>query len=275
MPNDDFAFLKAAWISDAGLRREQNEDALLAMPRQGCFVVADGMGGGEAGEVASRIIVETVAEAFAAAEVLSPGERKFLFQQCLRRARNGIVAFREQRQFSSMGSTVAGVLFDPWDPCRAWSCHVGDSRVYCLREGELFRITMDHSVGAVMRRGKVDMKQIRAGWDHVLTRVIGSGCLLPEWNELGVAARDLFLICSDGVYNELDEDCLAALLGSADSIGDKLEELRCRILRNGARDNFTMIGIEIAGALPPARYVPEIERRESDFLLQVAERGGP
>ncbi len=260
-----------AAISDQGKARGNNEDSFVCLPEAGIYAVADGMGGGEAGEVASATVVECLKETGANAAEDSPGARKYAIQQALHKANGKVVRYMNANHYDSMGSTVVMLVLNPWDASQAFVCHVGDSRIFCYRNGELFQLTVDHSVGEEIRR-----KGLPAVPDKIakaLTRVIGgSGLLVPEWNDVALCPDDIFLLCSDGVSPIISEDEIAAIIeenkSSLDVIPAKLKEA---VYAKGAPDNLTAVCVKAASQLPLPAEVDKWEREESDLLIKVAE----
>ena len=145
---DRFNHIESFAFSDPGLVRRDNEDVCACLSRDGCFFVSDGMGGAAAGEVASQIVEEYISDAAADTAEDSPGSRKYTIQQALHRANRTIREYARAHSYAQMGATLALLLADSWDPAKAWLCHVGDSRVYVLRNGEFRQLTRDHTVGA-------------------------------------------------------------------------------------------------------------------------------
>ena len=269
----DFAsFLYSHAFSDMGLVRKNNEDNYLALPEDGFFAVMDGMGGGDAGEVASQLICNTLATSLKGTADESPGERKYCVQQALHKANTAIRAFAEAHHYGSMGSTVVSILFDPWNPDQALACHVGDSRLYCLRSGELFLITQDHTVGNEMLQKKQKIDKLSPKLLHVLTRVVGGGQQLhPQWTEISICPGDIYMLCSDGVWGMLDDATIEAILVSSNNPQTITELFRQHVLAAGADDNFTILPI-VVGPFDATPFTPDpVEKEESDLLLRVAE----
>ena len=176
----------------------------------------DGMGGGDAGEVASKLIRNMLAKSMKGTADESPGERKYSVQQALHKAQTAIQGYAWARHYNSMGSTVVSILFNPWNPDQALVCHVGDSRLYCLRNGELFLITQDHTVGNEMLQRKQNIDNVSPQLLHVLTRVVGGGQQLhPQWTEIAVCPGDIYLLCSDGVWGMLDDATIEMVMSSS------------------------------------------------------------
>ena len=170
----------------------------------------------------------------------------------------------------------------PWQPGQALLCHVGDSRIYRFRDGDLRQLTLDHTVGVELtlslkkKGGKQDaammMDHTNSPFSHVLTRSIGvSDNVLPEWDETTIEPNDLFLLCSDGVTTMLKDDEIQRIFLENASTDDKMKTLSQRVLAAGARDNFTMILCQVAADLPAPTLPDEEELQESNYLLKIAE----
>ena len=261
-----------AYISETGLLRGNNEDSVAILPEQGCFVVADGMGGGDGGEIASQIIVENVKDALTDAAIVSPGERKFVISKTVYRANSSINEVRIARNFNTMGSTVVLLLFDPWDFSGAAVCHVGDSRAYCFRKGKLLQLTRDHNVETEWQQHIASGKKVDPAFGKLLTRVVGvSENFCPEWTDVSVCQDDIFIICSDGLSSVLSTKQIIKILAVEKSSTQYVQALKSEILAAGAPDNFSIICVKIRNVPPPA-VVDDGVRKESDYLLDIAER---
>ena len=266
------SFLQYHAHTDMGLVRKNNEDNYLALPDDGFFAVMDGMGGGDAGEVASKMIRNMLAKSVKGTKDESPGERKYCVQQALHKSQTAIQAYAMARHYGSMGSTVVSILFNPWNPDQALVCHVGDSRLYCLRNGELFLITQDHTVGNEMLQRKQKIDNVSPQLLHVLTRVVGGGQQLhPQWTEIAICPGDVFLLCSDGVWGMLDDATIEMVMNSSHEPKELSELLKQRVLAAGAEDNFTILPI-VVGPFDATPFTPDpVEKEESDLLLRVSE----
>ena len=258
-------------LTHPGLVRENNEDALLGMPSDGVYAVADGMGGGEAGEVASRYVVHALRRLLKDSETESPGERKYRVLQGAKEANKAICQHAEEHRYQTMGSTLVCFLLDPWKSDRAWVSHVGDSRAYCFREGELFRLTSDHTVGAELKGGAEN-----GALGHVLTRALGTASSHElEWSELALCPGDLFLVCSDGLYGMIPDEAMERLFkedgqGELSLLADLLLQ---RALDGGGKDNITLILLRVKKEMPPdAETLDPLDVEESDHLSKMAER---
>lgn len=265
-------FINVAVASDKGVARENNEDSFLLLLDDGCFVIADGMGGGESGEVASKIVVDTISAFLKDSVNESPGERKYSFQQSIFKANASVVAYAKSHKYKMMGSTVVGLLIDSWDASTGYVSHIGDSRLYCLREGELFQITNDHTVAREMLKSS-SKDVISAHLSHVLTRSIGGTDIpMPEWDEISICPNDIFLVCSDGVNTMLSDEEIAEYLSLDLSVADIAQNLVDKANDKGGTDNITAMVIKISPELPEPQPVDELEKQESNLLLEIAEK---
>ena len=233
-------------VSETGLARDDNQDSLLAMVECGVFCVADGMGGGCEGALASSIICEEIASSIKTAGC----DIKSVVDRALLSANARICRHANENGYRMMGSTVVVLAFDADDVGKAVVCHVGDSRVYRIRKGKVELLTDDHTLANQILRSSEGrwMESLRgrkSPLSHILTKVVGSvDGVVPEWREIDVECEDCFLICSDGVHDIMDEHDMAEMYASASSREIFSEALRCEIIRRGAPDNFTYVIVE-------------------------------
>ncbi|HWC86565.1 MAG TPA: Stp1/IreP family PP2C-type Ser/Thr phosphatase [Solirubrobacteraceae bacterium] len=230
--------LRAAdWIplTHTGLQRRENEDSVLASPP--VFVVADGMGGAQAGEVASQIAVDAFAEGLP--EHGSPEER---LAAVAHTANQRIYELsRAQSERAGMGTTLTAAYLGATDLAIA---HVGDSRAYLFRDGELTRLTQDHSLMAeLIRRGKLTEEEAA---DHpqrsIITRALGpeADVTVDTWT-YPVRAGDVILLCSDGLTSMISEAQVAEILRTSPGLDRAAQTLIDEANRAGGRDNITVI----------------------------------
>jgi protein phosphatase len=219
-------------------RRTTNEDALLVDARRGLFVVADGMGGHNAGEVASGLAVKTIGE------FLSDGTPASLnvLDEALRLANDQILAeANEKPDYTGMGTTVAAVFVSERAAVYA---HAGDSRVYLLHKGALTQLTRDDSwVAAAMNGSGEDARELEQHpMRHVLTKVVGLRPeLQPSVGECRFENGDVLLLCSDGLHGSMSDSDLVAILGSRKPVAQVAESVVRQALAHGASDNVTAI----------------------------------
>ena len=238
--------LDAFALTIAG-RRSNNEDAICARPDLGLFVVADGLGGYDGGEIASSLAVESICELVRRTasdnDVTWPykidPQRSIMENEIVvaTRLAGDRIAARREGILEQMGSTVALVRFEH---DRVVIGHVGDSRVYRLRGGELAQLTIDHSLVSQMIASGMS-PDASFPWRHVITRALGMPSCEPDVSTETVMPGDVFLLCSDGLYEPLSNTAMAALL-------DAPPEIAARALIDaayaaGSRDNISAIVI--------------------------------
>jgi len=233
---------QTTWKTDTGRQRRENEDSAYA--RAPLFVVADGMGGAQAGEVASRIAVE----AFQAE--LPPGDSpEARLAGCAQAANRQIYEIsRSEHERAGMGTTLTAVYVGDGDLAVA---HVGDSRAYRFRDGELHRLTQDHSlVEELVRRGKLTEEQAAEHPQRsIITRALG---IDPEvevdtWT-YPARAGDVVLLCSDGLTSMISEELIASVLGVESDLDLAGERLIAEANEAGGRDNITVILVRLEDA---------------------------
>ncbi len=230
-------------------RRPSNEDAVCIRPELGLFVVADGMGGYEGGEVASALAVDAIRELVrrtaSDADVTWPyaiDPRRTITENELMvatRLANDRIAALRTGELDQMGSTVVALRLAHGDAVIA---HVGDSRVYRLRDGELVQLTTDHSLMAELAASGMAPASDFA-WRHVVTRALGTHSAEPEVQRHPLRTGDVFLLCSDGLSEVLAPAAIAELLA-------RPAEPACRALVEaayaaGSRDNISAIVVRI------------------------------
>jgi serine/threonine protein phosphatase PrpC len=250
--------------TDPGLRRSSNEDSYCTRPDLGLYVVADGMGGHVAGEVASRVAVETI-QTFIAETTGADRNRTWPFpfepqislegnrlKAAFRLANRQIAnAMADSADLRGMATTASAVLVGKSSACVG---HVGDSRVYALRDGALRQITDDHSwVEEQVRAGTMTATAARQHpWRNVVTRAL-SGGTDPEVDtvELVPATGERFLLCSDGLSGVVPHDTIARILGERQSLDAVCDRLIAAANEGGGPDNITVLVLAVADADAP------------------------
>lgn len=252
---------KFSWAvsSDPGLKRSSNEDSYRSRPDLGLYIVADGMGGHVAGEVASRVAVEAV-EVFIQETAGADKNRTwpFPFEPALSLEANRLkAAFRlanrkiasaiaDSQDLRGMATTASALLTGPEGACVA---HVGDSRVYVLRNGRLEQITNDHSwVEEQVRAGTMSPTAARQHpWRNVVTRALAGG-EDPEVDVTPVrpTVNERYLLCSDGLFSVVTDEQIAAILGDHSISLDKVcQRLVDAANAAGGPDNITALVLEV------------------------------
>jgi protein phosphatase len=266
--------------SDVGRKRKGNEDSLFLNPEQKLYVVADGMGGHAAGEVASRVAVDAINEFV----TLTSGNEEITWpfglddtisyegnrlKTAIRHANRRVLeATRESAEYEGMATTVAAVLVDG---DTAHLAHVGDSRIYLWREGEISQLTKDHSwVNEQIQSGVVSAEQARSHpLRNVVTRALGGRSdLLVDVQSRRMNAGDVLLLCTDGLTTMIGDEDIARILGetpfdvarAATALVDEANE-------RGGEDNITVSIAHITdepfvGTIDQAGQPPQVPRWE-------------
>ena len=249
--------------TDTGHQRATNEDSHLE--RAPVFAVADGMGGAQAGEVASQLAIERFAHEFARQDGEDPAAR------LVRAARDANTAIHELSQSDArragMGTTLTAAYVGG---DQVFVAHVGDSRAYRLRDGELVRITEDHSlVEELLRQGRLTAEEAEEHPQRsIITRALG-----PEpdvdVDTFAVDGRDgdVYLICSDGLSSMLSEQAVAEILRANPGLSAAADALVVAALAAGGRDNVTVVLFRIesvgAAASRPSAEPPETAEQDA------------
>ena len=252
--------------TDVGRQRRSNEDSSFASGP--VFVVADGMGGAQAGEVASQMVVEAFTEGLP--EDGTPEERLSVVVQ---RANREIHArSRSDAASAGMGTTVTAAYLDQDSVALA---HVGDSRAYLLRDGELSRLTEDHSlVEELLRGGKLTEEEAQEHPQRsVITRALGIEPIveIDTWT-YPLRAGDVVLLCSDGLTSMLSEQRVQQLLVGAADLGEAGDRLIAEANAAGGRDNITVVifRVELVAEGEPAVDQPTIINPAGALLVAPA-----
>ena len=248
--------LAAHGVTHAGTVRPHNEDAILVDAAHGLFVVADGMGGVSAGEVASQIAIETIGQYLVRTVPRDRAAFAFDADERNRRQSNRVetaVRLANRRvnragtanpDYSGMGTTVAVVLADEWN---AFICGVGDSRVYSTYDGRATQLTTDHTWVEAIRTQDPTIDPValaRHPMRHVLTAVVGGQKAIDAAvTRHMIAQQERIVICSDGVYRGVSDDLLAQLAGGG-SVKEAAEAILAAALERDGRDNISVIVIE-------------------------------
>ena len=241
-------------ISDVGRKRKGNEDAHYLSDEQHLYVVADGMGGHAAGEVASRVAVDAIAEFVE----LTGGNQEITWpfglddsisyegnrlKTAVRHANSRVIeATRESAEYEGMATTVAAVLVDG-DVANL--AHVGDSRIYLWSGDAIEQLTRDHSwVNEQIENGAISPEQARSHpLRNVVTRALGGRAdLVVDIQSRRMQAGDMLLLCSDGLTTMLPDDEIAGILrGAQGDVAKAAKELVAAANERGGEDNITVV----------------------------------
>ncbi|UXM93077.1 PP2C family protein-serine/threonine phosphatase [Paenarthrobacter sp. JL.01a] len=241
--------LSYGYGTDRGLRRELNEDSFIAADP--VFAVADGMGGHEAGEIASGMCVRTLGSAPELASGLRTASAAEL-QACLLKADAAI----RDATGARAGTTLSGVVVVEQMGLPYWLVmNIGDSRTYRLSQGEFAQISVDHSeVQELVDSGDITSEQAAVHpRRHVVTRALGTGDETEaDFWLLPIQEGDRIMVCSDGLNGELGDDHMFRILSTVAHPQDAVDALIQAALRSGGRDNVTVIVVDAKNVLNDA-----------------------
>lgn len=238
--------LVSAGATDPGKKRANNEDTFLMSDAVGLYVVADGVGGSEGGEVASRIAVEMLAA------VLLPGTSSSeqsgeaaVLGLAVDRANSAIRTEQAKHsELADMGTTLSAIFFQNG---RASLIHVGDSRVYLFRSNELRQLSADHTlVAEYIRTGLLTPAEAQTSPNrHVITRALGSRDeIAPDITVHTVRKGDVFLLCTDGLTDMVSDGVLSEILAS-NAPREAVQELINTANQHGGVDNITAVVVQV------------------------------
>lgn len=238
-------------ISHIGNKREENQDDYLVDVAAGLFAVADGVGGLTGGQQASRAVIAALSglgEARDMAALRQTFERQIT-------AANAQLRDLIAASGNALGTTLAALLIRNGRYLCAWA---GDSRIYLVREGRIAPLTQDHNeANELLRQGTLNAEEARV-WPrrHVITRAIGAQDEIElEFRDGEILARDLFLLCSDGLTTHLsDPEILGAIEGR--TLDEAAEALIGQTLQRGGSDNVTVILVAIRAVAPTPAGTP-------------------
>jgi serine/threonine protein phosphatase PrpC len=244
-------------ITDVGLQRDHNEDTFAVLSEHELFIVADGMGGHRAGDVASRLASESISDFFqrtAGEEVTWP----FHFDSGLSESENRLLtAIRlanrqiyehslKSHDLRGMGTTVVGALFNP-DTRKMYVGHVGDSRAYMIRDGQISQLTRDHSLVNDYLKVMPDMPEDQRSElpKNVITRALG----MQDSVEVDLLAHDTrlgdtFVLCSDGLSGMISDAEILQVAGDSD-LQSACRKLTALANEHGGEDNITAVLVRI------------------------------
>lgn len=247
---------QAFGMTDVGTARPSNEDNFLIDPQLGLIAVADGMGGHEGGDVASSDALVAMAEFLRASRAAHTGLRMPFGQPAAMTIIEQAVAFANQRMYQTnvdnqqssgrgMGTTLTGL----WQPAAngpAFVFHVGDTRLYRLRQGRLEQLTRDQTL--YQRAFDAGARRHMPPRNLLLQALGPGGAITPEFQSHQVAPGDLFMLCSDGLHGAIADEHIALMLARADAgnLGASCARLIDMAKRDGSRDNITVVLFQCA-----------------------------
>ncbi len=276
------AAIKAYGLTDVGRKRKHNEDAFASDVNEGLFIVADGMGGHAAGEVASKITVETIGEFIAATRQKEEATWPFKYNHeldfnsnrlavAIEKANERVMAaVAAQPWLKGMGTTVVAGLLNEKLLSLA---HVGDSRAYLFRDGQLSRLTDDHSwVHEQVTAGILTEEEAKTHpLKNVVTRALGGGpSVSPDLQELVFSPGDRYLFCSDGLTTMVGDDEILDTAASVKDTQGLCQKLVDMANDKGGVDNITVVVVDI---VDPASSREESAVDAAETVVAGAGRG--
>ncbi len=244
--------VKAYGLTHVGRQRQHNEDSFLVADEAKLYLVADGMGGHAAGEIASRIAVDSISE-FILHTKEDDGTWPHAYDEHYRRTTNRLMAavrmantrvleaMRKDARLRGMGTTVVACMADEKTMSFA---HVGDSRAYLIRDNHLSRITNDHSwvfeqvQAGMLTEAEAEKHPLR----NVITRALGGALqVTPDASEVEIRSGDVYLLCSDGLTGMVPEDDILRIVSENEKLEDACQVLIDKANERGGLDNVTAI----------------------------------
>lgn len=234
-------------LSDRGKKREINEDSMATLEGDNfkLFIIADGVGGYSAGEVASKMAVDIIA-GYIKKNNSALDDKTYLVKEAIRLA--NLEIFKESIENSdrkNMGTTCDCLyIYEN----KAIIGHVGDSRVYKFKDMQLSQVTKDHSlINELIDSGEMTEEEAKSSTKkNIITRALGgSKNIMIDIHELETSQVDIFMLCTDGLTDMIDENQIANILKENISVNNKAELLVSKANENGGRDNISVILVEM------------------------------
>jgi serine/threonine protein phosphatase PrpC len=274
---DAYAHLTCGALTDVGVKRKNNEDSITTLPDYGVFCVADGMGGAQGGEVASKATVTCLDHAFnqlaSPENVAGVSGKARIIDRALNQASAWIKARADKKGVKGTGTTAVVIAFDGRDPSRAMVVHAGDSRAYRFRAGKLNQVSRDHTVAnAAGVKNEADLPAMFRG---VVTRAVGVNSVVElEQTPVDVCVGDLFLLCSDGLDKLMPDKDITSYLNEfgAGDLDDLARKMVDETNKRGGVDNVSVILIRV-GEADPANLVSGTDA--DDKVAEPATAGIP
>ncbi|MDR1496181.1 MAG: Stp1/IreP family PP2C-type Ser/Thr phosphatase [Clostridiales Family XIII bacterium] len=246
--------MQVGFRTDTGRKRAINEDALLVLPGEGLFVVADGVGGGNSGELASRSAVNGIEEFLKNNPIANAADMegkyrynwfKGYFFRCFRKINHDIRNLaQENPENEGMATTAVAAYFDGSE---LYITNIGDSRAYMIRAGEISQLTDDHSyVADLVSTGSLTKSEAR---DHprrnMITRALGAGSEAePDFYYFDLEPSDRLILCTDGLHGELTDEEISETVKGEKDLNRACKKLIRKANDKGGYDNITVVCVE-------------------------------
>jgi protein phosphatase len=239
--------LESAGKTDVGLVREKNEDSMLLEPAFGLYVVCDGMGGHVGGQVASQLAVATISEVVRTKNPPAAEDDADLLVTAIRCANGAVFSkARNEPALHNMGTTVVALR---GEGNFMHVCHVGDSRIYRLRQGNFEQITRDHSLVNLYEENPELAIRFGPPNSNVIVRAVGlRDTVEVDHRKISLEAGDIFLLCCDGLTDMVDDWMLKEMLldGANGSLDECCDTMVRAALSNGGVDNTTVVLVRVS-----------------------------
>jgi protein phosphatase len=230
--------LEHAGATDTGVQRTQNEDSILLLPELGVFAICDGMGGHASGAVASQLAVATIAEVMRTGNPPTPEGEEPLVIAILTANQTVYQQSLADPNCHGMGTTVVAVRLED-DLLHL--CHIGDSRIYLLRGNELNQVTRDHSLINLYADNPELVGKLGPAHSNIIVRALGlHEHVEVEHRRISLENGDLFLLCSDGLIDMVDDWMVREMITSGDDLETTVANLIRAANANGGSDNVSV-----------------------------------
>ena len=241
--------MKVGFKSDKGKMRSNNEDACFVLLSENIFLVADGVGGGNAGEIASRTTVSEMAN-YIANNPIENATNKYAvvnyFQDCIDQINSKIFDMATRYEENKGMATTLAVLYSK--DGMAYIANVGDSRVYLYRDKNLVQVTEDHTyVNTLVKAGILTTEEANVDKrKNIITKAVGADKTVePDFFQVEILEGDIFILCTDGLYDEVSDDEIIEIIDNDLPMSEVCENLIYLANKNGGNDNITVISLKV------------------------------
>ena len=242
--------IETGYKSDKGLTRDHNEDAFVVVPEQNVFVVADGVGGANAGEVASSTAVSDLEALLESDPITGYTDDRLgdYMKKCIDSINNDV--FDKSVASAERNGMATTLVICHVRGTKAYTVNVGDSRAYLKRGGQLYQLTEDHTyVQSLVRLGVITRDEAKVHTKgHYITRAMGAEeNVEADYYQTELEEGDVIILCTDGLYNEVSEERINQMINTAAGMQDLAERMVDEANLSGGSDNITVICIKYEG----------------------------
>lgn len=240
--------MKSYAVTDIGVKRTMNQDTFFCTEESvgilpNCFIVADGMGGHNAGDIASKLVVSSFVSHLKTSSERTPIQA---IEEAIKASNEELIAkAMDVKELEGMGTTfVMATLIDD----ELLVANIGDSRLYLIKDDKIIQITRDHSLVAEMvRKGEIKKEEARFHpQKNVVLRAISTqGVVSPDFYKIKVKKDDIFLLCSDGLSDMLEDTEIIKTIGEYSEVSDIAERMVVLANENGGKDNITLVLVKV------------------------------